>query len=347
MKHKAVIICLLAWALVICGLFGGCASSVIAEDRYAQPLPVLDPEDGVAKDADVVLYYRLTGEAYLVPVARSIAVRANERTETAIIRTLLEGVPQQSLSGNVSALFPEGTSIEEVSLDSGILYVTLSSEFLDESSVEAVRKATGVFGANSQAAQQAQAAVLRAEEEMYLTRRLGIYSLVNTLTGYSQEDVRVQILVDVEGNGEGVRLPVSALGMQSPQGASSDLLEPLAFLEEVIATPEHIAECLLARLVSGEFEMAYVLFLEAAGEQQKPSYANFETEILSLGSLLDYELFSWEENRDGSVTVTVNMTFRRADGQTANIENAQLILKKEGDIYKADYNSFKRILEAA
>ena len=82
-----------------CLLLAGCTSRIIQEDRLQDNLPVLDPEDGVARDISVVLYYRLTGEAYLVPVTRNISVRANERTETAMIRTLLEGVPQQSFPG--------------------------------------------------------------------------------------------------------------------------------------------------------------------------------------------------------------------------------------------------------
>ena len=95
---------MLAWILSLCLLLIGCSGRILMEDRNNEGLPVLDPEDGVAKDISVVLYYRLTGEAYLVPITRNISVRANERAETAIIRTLLEGVPQQSLSNNVSGM---------------------------------------------------------------------------------------------------------------------------------------------------------------------------------------------------------------------------------------------------
>ena len=196
-----------------CLLLAGCTSRIIQEDRLQDNLPVLDPEDGVARDISVVLYYRLTGEAYLVPVTRNISVRANERTETAMIRTLLEGVPQQSLSGNVSATFPEGTKLVDVSRDSGILYVTLSREFLDTSNVEAVRQATSSYGNTPEGQQRAQQAIQLATEEMYLMRRMGVYSLVNTLCEYSREQIRVQILVDVDGSGEGERLPLEEMGL--------------------------------------------------------------------------------------------------------------------------------------
>lgn len=340
MKHKGYF---RVAALLLCGCFllCGCGSRVIAEDAYQDGLPLLDPEDGVAKDESVVLYYRLAGEAYLVPVTRNVSVRANERTETAIIRTLLEGVPQQSLSSNVSGVFPAGTGIVEVSLDSGILYITLSAEFLDDSAVEAVRRAASTFGANEEA-------LRRAEDEMYLTRRLGVYSLVNTLTGYAKEGVRVQILVDAEDKGTGERLPVRDLGLTGREGAGSDLVEPLDFDPDIIVTPERIVGCMLTRMVSGEFEMAYVLFMEAAvGGVQKPTYANFENEMLGLGNVTGFEILSADEAGDGTASVCVDLDFRTAAGEQRRIENAQITLRKEGDLYKIGYGSFKSILEAA
>lgn len=331
----------LAFALGLCLLLCGCGTGVIAEDRIRDDLPLLDPEDGVAKDVNVELYYRLTGEAYLVPVTRNVSVRANERSETAIIRTLLEGVPQQFLSANVSALFPSGTNIVEVSLDSGILYVTLSSEFLDESIVEAVRQAGSAFGSY-------EAALERAEEELYLSRRLGIYSLVNTLTGYVDGKMRVQILVDTDGTGKGARLPGGVLGLSSREGAGSELIEPLDFNPDVVVTPERIVRCMLSRMKSGEFEMAYVLFMEAAvAGVQKPTYANFETEMLSLGNVTDFSVIEWTEAEDGTAAVTVDLDFKPSAGEQVHIENAQILLKREGDLYKIGYGSFKSILEAA
>lgn len=38
-------------------------------------------------------------------------------------------------------------------------------------------------------------------------RRMGVYSLVNTLCEYSREQIRVQILVDVDGSGKGSASP--------------------------------------------------------------------------------------------------------------------------------------------
>ncbi|MEA5059042.1 MAG: GerMN domain-containing protein [Candidatus Pelethousia sp.] len=338
---KCVYVRVVSFALGICLLFCGCGSSVIAEDRVKDDLPLLDPKDGVAKDVSVELYYRLTGEAYLVPITRNVSVRANERTETAIIRTLLEGVPQQTLSSNVSALFPAGTSIVDVSLDSGILYVTLSPEFLDESIVESVRRAGNAFGSY-------EAALQRAEEELYLTRRLGIYSLVNTLTGYVEGKMRVQILVDTDGTGKGSRLPMETLGLSTGKDLDSDLIEPLDYHAEAVVSPERIVSCMLSRMVNGEFEMAYALFMEAAaGGVQKPTYANFETEMLSLGNITGFTILLSNETEEGTAVITANLDFKNAVGDLHHIENAEILLKREGDLYKIGYGPFKSILEAA
>lgn len=330
-----------------CLLLAGCTSRIIQEDRLQDNLPVLDPEDGVARDISVVLYYRLTGEAYLVPVTRNISARANERTETAMIRTLLEGVPQQSLSGNVSATFPEGTKLVDVSRDSGILYVTLSREFLDTSNVEAVRQATSSYGNTPEGQQRAQQAIQLATEEMYLMRRMGVYSLVNTLCEYSREQIRVQILVDVDGSGEGERLPLEEMGLD-PWEKGSDLIEPLEYEADAVVTPERIVSCMLSRMVSGEYEMAYVLFMEApVAGVTKPTYANFESEILGLGNVTGFEILSSQEQKDGSYSVWVNLDFRTAAGEQCRIQDAQITLRKEGDLYKIGYGSFKSILEGA
>lgn len=330
----------LAALFALCLLLTGCGARLIAEDRAPDDLPLLNPEEGVAKDINVELYYRLSGEAYLVPVIRNISVRANERAETAIVRTLLEGVPQQSLSANVSTPFPAGTNIVEVSLEGGILYITLSAEFLDDSIVANVRQAS--------AFDSYEEALRRAEEEMYLARRMGVYSLVNTLSRYLDKETRVQILVDTQGTGKGDRLPGGVLGLGSRADAGSDLIVPLGFDSEVVASPESIVSCMLSRMQSGEYEMAYVLFQEAAVEGvQKPTYANFETEMLSLGSLTGFEVLSAREAEDGTAEVTVNLDFKTAAGKEAHIEKADILLKREGDLYKIGYGSFKSILEAA
>ena len=73
----------------------------------------------------------------------------------------------------MSATFPEGTSLVDVSRDSGILYVTLSREFLDTSNVEAVRQATSSYGNTRRGSSGLSKPFNSPTEEMYLMRRMG------------------------------------------------------------------------------------------------------------------------------------------------------------------------------
>ena len=233
----------LSMLLAVCCMTG-CFGKMIVQDEEHAELPDVDPEDGVEKTVAVKLYYRLTNEEYLAGVESSVTVRAGERTETAVIRTLIEGVPP--LASNVSALFPSGTSIENTYYEKGILYVTLSKEVLDDSIIASLKEE------DYQSPEDYQQAVDEATREMYLRRRLGVLSIVNTIAG-SDEGSRVQIMVDNEGSGTGSRMPYETFGFEKRQG---EIMEPMGFDESVVVTPEKVVGCLFERIANGQYDMA-------------------------------------------------------------------------------------------
>ncbi|MCE5235531.1 MAG: GerMN domain-containing protein [Eubacteriales bacterium] len=325
----------------------GCAIGGIRQDAVVETLPQVDPEDGVTKDVAVTLYYRLTDENYLVGIKRSVSVRANERVEKAMIRTLLEGVPLQALSGNVSALFPAGTSIVEVSVVGGIMYVTLSNEFFDTSAYDVTRAAADFSYQSGTINQETyERMVENAYDELLLTRKLAVYSLVNTITEINA-GVRVQVLVDVNGTGTGVRLKLSDLGLSAAAQVDSELIEPMGFLEEYVVTPEIVAQCVLAHLVNGEYDLAYPLFSEDDDSGvQKPQYANFETEMLSLGSFVNFTLYGGSFGDDENYArIKVDLVYKASDGTEKELKGRQLLLKREGDLYKLGYGTLLAILK--
>lgn len=327
--------------------FSGCAIGGIQQDAVVETLPQVDPEDGLSKDVTVTLYYRLTDESYLAGIKRSISVRANERVEKAMIRTLLEGVPLQALSGNVSALFPTGTSIVEVSVVGGIMYVTLSNEFFDTSAYDVTRAAADFSYQNGTINQDARERMMKnAYDELLLTRRLAVYSLVNTITEINA-GVRVQVLVDVDGTGAGVRLNLGDLGLSADAQADSELIEPMSFLEEYVVTPEIIAQCVLTHLVNGEYDLAYPLFSEDDDSGvQKPQYANFETELLSFGTLESFTLKEYSPGDDENYArVEVDLVYKATDGAKREMKGQELLLKREGDLYKLGYGTLLAILK--
>jgi len=328
-------------------VFSGCAIGGIRQDPTDDGLPQIDPEDGVTRDMTVTLYYRLTNENYLAGITRSISVRANERVEKAMIRTLLEGVPLQALSGNVSPLFPEDTSIVDVSVMGGIMYVTLSKEFLDISAYDETRAAAEFsLESNTISWETYDRMLQEAYNELLFTRRLAIYSLVNTITKFNSS-VRVQVLVDETGSGTGERIKLSDLGLNAGDGADSQLLEPMRFVNDCVVTPEIIAQCVLTRLVNGEYELAYPLFSEDDGSGvQKPQYANFETEMLSLGSLESFTTNGYSLGEDEAYArISVDLNFLSANGEVKELKNSTLKLKREGDLYKLGYGTLLDVLK--
>jgi len=307
--------------MVIFAFSTGCVGSSISEDSIYEALPPIDPEDGVTRDKTVNLYFRLGTEAYIVKIERNISVRANEKAETAVLRALLEGPP--ALSNNLTALFPEGTSVVSVSLDGGILYVTMSSEFLDV-----------MPGASTR-------------EEIDTSRRLASLAIVNSLLSLGSAD-KVLLLVDIDDAGVGSRVQGALLGFPSSEGADSQLLEPLAMDESVVVDPGKLAECTLSLIRDGHYDRAYPYFAESeSGGMQKPDYAAFETDLKALGSLTEFSVKRFEESENGlNATAIVDLVFTYSeDGVTKEITSASLPLYKEGDLMKLGYASFRRLLE--
>lgn len=333
--------------LCFCMVLSGCAIGGIRQNPTDMDLPQIDPEDGVSRDVTVTLYYRLTNENYLVGITRSISVRANERVEKAMIRALLGGVPLQALSKNVSPLFPENTSIVDVTVVGGIMYVTLSTEFLDTSVYDEKRAAADFsFSSNTIGQETHDLMVQEAYNELLLTRKLAVYSLVNTITQLSS-GIRVQVQVDTTGIGSGDRIKLSDLGLSAGEDADSQLLEPMRFVEDYVVTPGIIAECVLTRLVNGEYELAYPLFSEDDGSGiQKPQYANFETDMLSLGSLESFTVHGFSLGEDEAYArIRADLKFLYANGEVVELKNSTLRLKREGDLYKLGYGTLLDVLK--
>ena len=308
---------------------GGCMSKVIAEDKTRLDLPQIDPEDGALREIAVTLYYRLTNEEYLVGVESKVSVRGRERTEAAVIRTLMEG---SSVSPGVTMLIPSAVSLQEVFYEEGVLYVTLSDAFLNEDMVNSVKEEDYLKEKDYNDAVKA------ATKEMYLVRRLGVLSIVNTITG-NNDDVKVQILI--ERGGKARQLSLGDLGYE---GMDKILMEPMGYDEEVVANEERIAGCMLEHMVNEEYEMAYTLIGERF-DTYKPAYDEFEAQIRSLGTVMSYEITDSGSNGNGTY-VMANVRISTPDGTVKRISNATLYMAKENNIYKVSYSSLKKLMES-
>jgi hypothetical protein len=183
-------------------------------------------------------------------------------------------------------------------------------------------------------------------EEMDENLRLSVYALVDSLTAVGNTD-RIQILVDLDNSGTGSRVQRAMLGLHTEDSAASQLLEPLGFNGEIVIDAGKIADLVLGHLKNGQYEKAYPLFAQIeSGGFERPSYAAFETELKSLGTLTDYKLVSFEP-AEGSAdfAATADIKFTYSDGSVKTIQGAALDLYREGDLIKVGYNSLMRLFE--
>ena len=308
---------------------GGCMGKVIAEDRTRLDLPQIDPEDGAARDIDVTLYYRLANEEYIAGVEGKVTVRGGERTETAVIRALIEG---SSVSPGVTMLIPSAASLQEISYEDGVLYVTLSEEFFSEDMVTSIKEEDYLKEKDYNDAVKA------ATEEMYLVRRLGVMSIVNTLAG-NNADVKVQILI--ERGGRGRQISLEELGYE---GMDKVLMDPMGYDEAVVANEQRIAACMLEHMVKGEYDRAHALITEGY-DAYKPASGEFEDQMSELGTVLSYEVTDGGVNANGTY-VMVNVRLESPDGTVKRVSNAILYMAKENNIYKVSYSSLKKLMES-
>lgn len=322
---------LIALFMVLCFALsaGGCMGKVIAEDDDKMNLPSIDPEDGASRELPVTLYYRLANEELLVGVESKVSVRAGERTEAAVIRALKEG---SAVSSGVAVLIPSAASLRELSYEDGVLYVTLSEEFLNEDMVSSINEEDYLKEKDYNNAVKA------ATKEMYLVRRLSVLSIVNTIAG-NNKDVKVQILI--ERGGESGKLSYEELGFES---MGRVLMEPMEYNEEVVANDRRIAGCMLEHMVKGEYEMAYTL-ITAGFDEYKPAYAEFEAQMRGLGAVISYEVTDSDSNANG-MYVLANVRIETPNGTVKRISNAMLYMAKENNIYKVNYDSLKKLMES-
>ena len=345
-KHMVKLIPLvMALCLVACLTGCGIISSVsIKEDGIKEDLPEIDPEAGVAREMQVRLYYRLTDEEYLVGVTTMLTVQSNERTEKAMVRELIEGIPP--LTNNISSAMPAGTKVVDVSPEGGIMYITLSNEFFNTDEVDkAETENLGYLETGFITQQDYDARVEQARQEMYLVRRLAVLSIVNTVSEYDP-DLRVQLLFDLGGSGSGTRVERSELGFDANEDANSNLTEPMTFDQSVVADPLTITKCALDRMMNGEYEKAYVLFAETeSGGLQKPTYANFESELMALGRLTGYTLYSYSLSQDmAQAYVMCDLEFTLDSGNVVSVKGKEITLRSEGVIYKLGYGALLETL---
>lgn len=297
---KSMMICMLA----ACLLLTGCMSGVLAEDSIYEALPPIDPESGISTMNDVSLYLLLGDTGLLYPVKRSIEKRANERIEMAMMRELLQGEQDELMN----SAFGEGTRVVSMTMDGGILYLTMSRELLD------TQTATGTQPSAQAAAQ---------------IKRQRVASIVNTIISAGNAK-SVLILTDLDGTGIGTRVSGSELGFE---GELADaLVEPVKFEDSFVATPAMLAELALKYVVNGEFGFAARYFTFDAAKGGRPELEELVKGFGELGltSYIVGDHYTEDELNYVEISLITD----------AGTHVADIPMAEENGILKLDYYTF-------
>lgn len=230
---KRIFALLLVLAAASC--LGGCSSSLFSPLREAA-----DPADttyvvdiapvvagAVYESRGSTLYFRLNNEDTLVPVQVECDLEVGQTAEQAVLELLLAGPGGEH---ELTGVIPAGTRLVGVTHQSGYLQITLSSEFLSVSSdvPEGWENDPGWTA------------------EVYLRRRLAVYSIVNTLTEMGDYS-RVLILIDTDGSNNGQRVARSNFGFETD---GDELVEPLSRDPSYILTASRAASIVLDALIA-------------------------------------------------------------------------------------------------
>lgn len=309
---------LLYWLLVVIMLTAaGCSgNSVKTVDKNLQDI---NPNAVAAnKDtANVALYFSYRGEHLLAGETVTIDVPVNDSLEAAVVRALIAGptVNRAELSG----LFWDGVKLVGVDSNADIVFITLSEEFVSSDPEKVVLEEGTV-----------------AEQ-----KQLAIKSIVNTIVEMGTYS-RVQINVEKQA-GISQRITLKDAGWED----SSDYLEPLGRMKELILTPQNTLVEALDSFSKKDWTRLYnfTAYTNPDGSL-KPDTDVFSEALAEKGNVL--ESFSVTDTNvfsDGqSAVVMLDYSLKTREGDTISRPNIPVVLVREEDIWKLSYTSLVDVL---
>ena len=338
-KKLMIFICIFAAAAsVLLGLLiliGAMSGPLISENPPASsqviPIPPSDNGAPVTTSTNVQLYFRFGEEGMLACETRSIQTAANQRLEYAVLRELIRGPSTQGTE--LERVISSQTQIVSITEQGDTLYVTFNNEFLRRSST-----LPDGWGEDT---------VLREEE--YLRRRLAVHSVVNTLTGLGTYS-HVQILIDTEGNGIGQTVTRGRMGFLEDMSIKEHPLEPRAFEDSVVLTPENTVSSILQATLMHDWQSLYS-FISPQSESgfTRPLYDSAAVDLQNLELQVEsYQVLGVVISADGkSAVVRINLVYRNAEGERIERISYPIKLRAHNEIWKVDFDRFLSIFTGA
>lgn len=308
MKKVFIISILIAAVLAVTSCGAGLNTPSASEEPQINPLSDAANRNSVS----VNLYFGYKNEQLLAGEERQINIPVNERIETTVVTNLIQGV--SSSKADFTSVINPDTKIVNITDNNGILFVTLSKEFLHEPA----NRQTENMNEN-------------------IRRYLAAYSIVDTLIeqeGYA----RVQILVDRNDTGAGTAITNSEIGF-----SGNDPTEPLARDGGSILNSRNTMREIMSSLEKKDWSRLYgfIAYKDTQGVA-KPTLDQFKNavtgkNIVLSGSQVTDHISSTEPDKDYVLT---DFTIKAGDSEPQTRKNIPVYLVRENDLWKIPYDVF-------
>lgn len=274
------------------------------------------------------LYYIYQGDNdMLLPEKRTLSYDQGQRIETVLIEELIKGpAPEQT---NLLAVIDPDTKVISVTGDAGAsdtLYITLSSEFLNEPPVYKEKYTDDPADLNRY-------------------RRQAVNAIVNTITElgqFSRVDIQVQ-----EGRNTRRLINNEAGRTTNP----TNILEPVTRQDDVIISPRMVVQKVFTLMRDRAWRAPLGNYLSFEGSQDNGSATSEERAYAELAAqdvqIEDFTIGDVTQSSDGkSAVVTVRqLQLRDKLGKVKYTkENVPIKLTLENGIWKIPYTRFSNIL---
>lgn len=323
----AVLFCLLmsAWMLSGCG--------ALPLERNLSPIggdsaASLQPEKQSQLQNTYTLYFGYTGQNYLVAEQRTLSIADGKQVEAEVVRALINGPAGKS--GEIQPLINTQTRVLSVTSNKDYIYITLSKEFLEP--------------VNMPSNWQEDEALT---SQVYLKRRLAVYSIVNTVTELGKFS-RVQLLVDVNGTGEGQRPTRQMMGFVNDGTDPQQLMEPLMRENQLILGPSTMMELVLTAFGNKEWKKidGYIAVEDPNVVARPDSAAMIAALSMANLTLLSHTVEGEQVAIDGqSAVVTVSYEVQSRDGNRFSNAHVPLRMIRENGLWKVSYYSIYQLLD--